>query len=62
METYLNILKVIEVVSTKGRGTNGDPVREGRDYFLEDGTRLCSFDPVINSRVIKANNADNIFV
>lgn len=46
METYLNILKIIEVVSTKGRGTNGDPVREVRDYFLEDGTRLCSFDPV----------------
>jgi hypothetical protein len=46
METYLNILKVIEVVSTKGKGTNGDPVREVRDYFLSDGTSLCSFDPI----------------
>lgn len=39
-------MKVIEVVSTKGKGTNGDPVREVRDYFLSDGTSLCSFDPI----------------
>jgi|GEM_PF-1410746 len=46
------ILTVIETTnSTRGKGTDDDPVRVLTQYWTLDGTLLCEVDPILFANV-----------
>lgn len=38
------LIEVIEVITTRGKGVQGDPVREVRQYWSKEGELLAECD------------------